>query len=75
MEILIYTINTCMYCNLAKKLLNEKNFKFTEINLENDPSIFKTLIEKTKQKTVPQIFIDKKFIGGYQELIMFFEEK
>ncbi|CAB3976501.1 glutaredoxin domain-containing protein [Candidatus Azoamicus ciliaticola] len=68
MNILIYTTQTCTYCNLAKNLLKEKKLQFTEINIETDLNIFKELIKKTSHKTVPQIFINEKFIGGYTEL-------
>ncbi|HIH2763918.1 MAG TPA: glutaredoxin domain-containing protein [Candidatus Azoamicus sp.] len=68
MNITIYTTKTCMYCNLAKNLLIEKKIDFKEINIENDLTIFNELIKKTKSKTVPQIFINEKFIGGYTEL-------
>lgn len=68
MNILIYTTQTCTYCNLAKNLLKEKKIQFTEINIETDLNIFKELIKKTNHKTVPQIFINEKFIGGYTEL-------
>ncbi|MEO5355402.1 MAG: hypothetical protein H7835_19620, partial [Magnetococcus sp. XQGC-1] len=54
--------------NLAKNLLIEKKIDFKEINIENDLTIFNELIKKTKSKTVPQIFINEKFIGGYTEL-------
>lgn len=57
-----------MYCNLAKNLLIEKKLQFTEINVENELNILKDLIKKTNHKTIPQIFINEKFIGGYTEL-------
>ncbi len=68
MKILIYTTQTCIYCNLAKNLLKEKKIQFTEINIESDLNILKELIKKTNHKTIPQIFINEKFIGGYTEL-------
>ncbi len=68
MNILIYTTQTCTYCNLAKNLLKEKKLQFKEINVENNLNILKDLIKKTNHKTVPQIFINEKFIGGYTEL-------
>lgn len=68
MNITIYTTKTCMYCNLARNLLIEKNIDFKEINIENDLTTFNELIKKTNSKTVPQIFINEKFIGGYTEL-------
>lgn len=74
MNILIYTTKTCIYCNLAKKLLNEKKLTFKEINVEDDINLFKDLIKKTNHKTVPQVFINDIFIGGYTELIEFFKK-
>lgn len=68
MNIIIYTTQTCTYCNLAKNLLKEKKLQFTEINIEANLNILKDLIKKTNHKTVPQIFINEKFIGGYTEL-------
>lgn len=73
MNITIYTTKTCMYCNLAKNLLIEKKIQFKEINVENDLTTFNELIKKTNSKTVPQIFINEKFIGGYTELYELFK--
>lgn len=71
MNIIIYTTTTCIYCNLTKKILEEKKLKYKEINLENNLDLFKDLIKKTNHKTVPQIFINDKFIGGYTDLLNF----
>lgn len=67
-NVLIYTIPTCPYCIKAKELLRNKNIPYKDIDLSNNPSLRKQLIEQTGQKTVPQIFINNKFIGGYTEL-------
>lgn len=53
---------------MAKKLLANNNLKYRELSLEGKTDELKNLIEKTNHKTVPQIFINKKFIGGYTEL-------
>lgn len=67
MNIKIYTINNCIFCKLAKDLLKKNNIKYDETIINND-NIFEELKEKTKHKTLPQIFINEKFIGGYMEL-------
>lgn len=67
-KVVIYTTPTCPYCIRAKELLRNKNIEYKEVDLSNNPSLRKQLIEKTGQKTVPQIFINDKFIGGYTEL-------
>lgn len=68
-KVVIYTTNYCGYCRRAKALFQQKNLPFEEINVEEDDSKRKWLIEATGQRTVPQIFINDKSIGGYQELV------
>lgn len=75
MKILIYTTKTCIYCNLAKKLLEENNLQYNEIDVENDIELFRELIKITNNKTVPKIFINDTFIGGYTELCNFITKK
>lgn len=68
MNVEIYTINDCIFCQLAKELLKKKNIKYNEIIITSDNNILDKLKDKTKHKTLPQIFINNKFIGGYMEL-------
>ncbi len=65
-KIIIYTLPTCPYCIKAKLFLDQKNIPYTEIIVNNQ--IKKQLIKKNGQKTVPQIFINDQFIGGYNDL-------
>lgn len=67
-EVVIYTTHYCPYCRAAKNLLKGKGIEFSEINVEGDPEKRFWLAQTTGQKTVPQIFINEKLIGGYQEL-------
>lgn len=73
MKIKIYTLSTCVYCLLSKNLLKEKNIIFEEINLEENIDIFEDLKNRYNYSKVPMIFIDDKFIGGYQELKEYFK--
>jgi len=67
--IIIYTISSCPYCVKAKQLLDKKSFKYTEINIENNPSLKEEMIQKTNgRRTVPQIFINGIHIGGCDDL-------
>ena len=66
--ITIYTRALCAYCNLAKRLLKERGLVFREIDLTTQPNIERELLARTSQRTIPQIFIDDQFIGGYREL-------
>lgn len=67
-HIKIYTTSHCPYCDAAKRLLNERGFSYEEIDV-SDPEKKMELKNKTGWRTVPQIFIDEKLIGGYQELL------
>tara|TARA_B100001123_G_scaffold44837_2_gene45925 strand:+ start:286 stop:552 length:267 start_codon:yes stop_codon:yes gene_type:complete len=68
-EILVYTSDDCSFCNLAKDLLRNKKLNFKEINISKDNNLKKKMMEETNGlMTVPQIFINSKHIGGYDEL-------
>lgn len=75
MNITVYTINNCGYCEAAKSLLKSRGLNFTEKNITTDDEARKNLVLKTGHRTMPQIFIDENFIGGYQELKQFFTTK
>uniref|UniRef100_A0A914CA44 Glutaredoxin domain-containing protein n=1 Tax=Acrobeloides nanus TaxID=290746 RepID=A0A914CA44_9BILA len=74
--IVIYSKPRCGYCDLAKDLFSQEKLKFKEFDLNSialkSPDTYKNyinaLIDITKLKTVPQIFICGKFIGGYVDL-------
>jgi glutaredoxin len=71
MKAMVYTIDRCPYCDAAKELLTNKLISFEEINISNDDEQKIALITKTGHRTMPQIFIDDNFIGGYNELALF----
>lgn len=64
----IYTTPYCPYCHAAKDLLADKGVEFTEIDVTGDHAERARLAEVTGQRTVPQIFIGERSIGGYDEL-------
>ena len=68
-NIIIYTTTYCPYCEKAKKLLDKKQVEYTEIDLTNDDQGRIDLVSKSNgRKTVPQIFINNKHIGGCDDL-------
>ncbi len=71
-NILIYTTNTCPYCVAAKKLLQKKGLSWTEIRVDLDDQEREKMVELSGRRTVPQIFIDEKHIGGYDDLYTYF---
>jgi len=59
----------CNFCNAAKHLLSKKKVKYEEIDIGNDSEKREEMLRKSNgAKTVPQIFIDEKHVGGYVEL-------
>jgi glutaredoxin 3 len=68
-EIRVYTSDFCNYCVNAKRLLDARGLGYSEVNIGSDFEKRKWLIETTGQRTVPQIFIADKSIGGYNELV------
>lgn len=67
-QIKIYTTDYCPYCHAAKALLTSKGVTFEEINVEGDDKTRHWLVQTTGQRTVPQIFIDNKSYGGFDDI-------
>lgn len=68
-EITVYTTSVCPYCVAAKRLLQQRNYPYKEVNLERDPELRQRLsAENGGYRTVPMIFIGEKFIGGFDQL-------
>lgn len=65
--VIVYTTSACPYCHAAKELLRRKGVTFREIDVSDDAE-FDALIKRTGWKTVPQIFVGDRMIGGYREL-------
>ena len=69
MKVELYTKDLCIWCDRAKGLLNAYSIDFVEFDLSNDEERLKFYENiGNNVKTVPQVFIDDKRIGGYQDL-------
>ncbi|MFD0986194.1 glutaredoxin 3 [Methyloligella solikamskensis] len=68
-RITLYTTQLCGYCRAAKQLLMSKGLDFEEIPVDWDPDLREQMTERAGgQRTVPQIFINERHVGGYQDL-------
>ena len=68
-KITIYTSDNCAFCHAAKEIFKEKKLQFEEINISKDDKLKNEMIKKSNgMMTVPQIFVNSKHIGGFQEL-------
>ena len=65
----IYSTTWCPSCVMAKKLLDEKKIQYEEINIEEIEMSREELNKLTGGSTVPQIVINDKSIGGFDNLI------
>ena len=68
-KIEIYTWQYCPYCIKAKTLLNRKNIEFTEYKIDGDEAAREKMsIRANGKRSLPQIFINDKSIGGCDDL-------
>ena len=68
-RIVVYSTPFCGYCGAAKRLLAGKGVEVTEIDVMFDPEQRAKMMEKSGgQRTVPQIFIDGRHVGGFDDL-------
>ena len=78
MKIVIYSKNNCQFCTKAKHMVKTLGLEYTEKSLEkdfeSDPSKMIEDIGKPV-RTMPQVKIDDKLVGGYNQLIEYFADK
>ena len=68
-KVVIYTGSMCNFCSAAKHLLNKKKINYEEIDIGYDDKKREEMLKKSNgAKTIPQIFVEDKHIGGYVEL-------
>ena len=76
MEITIYSKNNCVFCNKAKHLVKSLGLTYEEKKMEEFDSPQAMLEDIGKPvRTMPQIKIDGKLVGGYNQLIEYFADK
>lgn len=68
-DVVVYSTGWCPYCVRAKALLERKGVPFREIRVDEDPAERQTMLERSRgQRTVPQIFIGDRHVGGFDDL-------
>lgn len=68
-KIEIYSKTTCGFCRRAKILLEERGLDFEEYLVDKERGARDRMIERTGRRTVPQIFIGGRHVGGHDELV------
>ena len=67
-RIVVYRKVWCPYCDSAQALLKSKGVSFEEIDIEAQPEQREEMIRRSGRRTVPQIFINDRHIGGSDDL-------
>jgi len=67
--IVMYTTATCPFCINAERLLLSKGVtQIQKIRVDLEPGLRQEMMQKTGRRTVPQIYIDERHIGGFEDL-------
>lgn len=68
-DIVMYSTHVCAYCDRARQLFARKQVSFTEIKIDTQPEQRDIMLKRSGgRRTVPQIFIGDRHIGGFDEL-------
>ncbi|GAB4350730.1 MAG: glutaredoxin 3 [Gammaproteobacteria bacterium] len=67
-EVVLYATASCPYCQRARRLLDRKGVRYEEISLDREPHRWEEMEQRSGRNTVPQLFIDGKSIGGFDEM-------
>jgi glutaredoxin 3 len=68
-DIVMYSSSWCGYCARARALLEQKGVTFHEIKVDEDPADRQAMLDRSGgRRTVPQIFIGDRHVGGFDEL-------
>jgi glutaredoxin 3 len=68
-KVTMYSTGVCPFCQMAERLLTSKGVVgINKIRIDLDPGKRDEMMEKTGRRTVPQIYIDEKHVGGFDDL-------
>jgi glutaredoxin 3 len=68
-KVLMYTTGVCPYCLMAERLLKSKGVAAIEkIRVDLEPARRQEMMQRTGRRTVPQIYVGERHVGGYDDL-------
>ena len=68
-EVVLYTTAICPYCERAKRLLAKKGAAWREVRVDREPAQLAAMLDRAAgRRSVPQIFIGARHVGGFDEL-------
>ena len=74
MKAIVWSKNSCPFCEQAKNLLKIKGIEYEERNINNNWTKEQLLEAVPQARTVPQIFLDGQLIGGFTDLRDYFKK-
>lgn len=67
-EVLIYSTGACPYCVMARQLLQKKGVRYTEVRVDHEPVRRAEMEQRSRRRSVPQIFVGETHVGGFEEM-------
>ena len=68
-DVTMYSTGWCPYCERARGLLERKGVTYNEVKVDEDPAQRATMLKRSGgRRTVPQIFIGDRHVGGFDDL-------
>lgn len=69
-DVVLYSSQSCLYCTKIKELLDARGVSYRVIDVMQNPLDFQHAMKESGQTTVPQVFVDGRYIGGYKTLAL-----
>jgi len=67
-RIVMYASAFCPFCRWARALLDNKGVEYEVLDVDRDPALRAEMRERSQRRTVPQIFIGERHVGGFDDL-------
>ena len=67
-DIHLYSSRLCPYCTQAKRLFDQKGLKYRELLVDGNPELRQEAMQRSGQRTVPQIWVGDTHVGGCDDL-------
>jgi glutaredoxin 3 len=67
-DVVVYLTEWCPFCTRAKDLLGQKGVRFRAVDVDDRPELRAWLLERSGQRTVPQVFVNGRPLGGFTDI-------
>ncbi len=67
-EVTVYTGSFCGSCLQATSLLERRGIAYSEVSVEDHPGLLEKLLERSGRRTLPQVYVGERYVGGADEL-------